>query len=187
MAEVRLKKVKEQFGEDLNLIWRSFLLRPEPDPNRTLEKFKEYTQSWGRPARMEPETVFKPWVGDEEGPPSHSFPPHQAAKIAARIGPEAFEKFHERLLRAYFSENRDITSRKVLEELWLDVGLPAGALDDLDDPEITRQIVSEHVESMRCGVSGVPAIRLENVEGVLVGAQELEVYERLVQKAITDL
>jgi predicted DsbA family dithiol-disulfide isomerase len=186
VAEVRLKKVKAEFGEDLCLMWRSFLLRPEPDPNRTLEKFKEYTQSWTRPARMEPETVFRPWVG-EEGPPSHSFPPHQAAKIAARIGPEAFEKIHERLLSAYFSENRDITSRQVLEELWADVGLSAVALDDLDDPEITRQIMSEHLESLRCGVSGVPAIRLEQVEGVLVGAQDLEVYRRLVQKVLTDL
>jgi len=187
VAEVRLKKVQAEVGDDLNLVWRSFLLRPEPDPNRTIEKFMEYTKSWGRPARMEPETVFMPWESGEEGPPSHSFPPHQAAKIAARIGPEAFAKIHERLLRAYFSENRNITRRDVLDELWVDVGLPLEDLDDFDDPEIVRQIMSEHMESLRHGVSGVPAIRLEQVEGVLVGAQDIDVYRRLVQKAITEV
>jgi hypothetical protein len=37
---VRLRQLKKEFGDRVQIEWRSFLLRPRPDPGRTLEKFK---------------------------------------------------------------------------------------------------------------------------------------------------
>ena len=98
VADVRLHRLQEELDGGLEIEWRSFLLRPQPDPRRTLEKFKRYTDSWKRPAEEEPSAGFRVWA-TEEGPPSHSIPPHLVAKAAATLGPEAFENIHERILR----------------------------------------------------------------------------------------
>ncbi|MBW2091953.1 MAG: DsbA family protein [Deltaproteobacteria bacterium] len=170
-----------EFGQDLEIAWRSFLLRPEPDPSRSLEKFKKYTESWKRPASMEPETVFRVWA-TEEGPPSHSIPPHLAVKAAACIGPEAFEQMHERLFKAYFSENRNITEENVLRELWLESGLPIDAMEKTKDMDLLREIIAEHNEALANGVTGVPAVRKEGGFGVLIGAEPEETYRRLISR-----
>src|SRR5262249_33867144 len=39
VAAVRLRRLQEEFGERLALVWQSFLLRPYPDRSRTLEQF----------------------------------------------------------------------------------------------------------------------------------------------------
>ena len=132
---------------------------------------------------MEKEAVFRVWSSDE-GPPSHSVPPHFAAKTAARLGPEAFEKVHERLLKAYFTENRDITDAGVLQELWEELGLPSESLETSNDTEILNEIMSEHNAAVNQGVSGVPAIIMEGLPGPFVGAQEEETYRRIIRKAI---
>jgi len=47
-----------------------------------------------------------------------------SAKAAAQLGPAAFRAMHERLLHAYFAENRDITKGETLQPLWAETGLP---------------------------------------------------------------
>ncbi|MGH7291850.1 MAG: DsbA family oxidoreductase, partial [Myxococcota bacterium] len=46
VAAVRLHALEGEFGDALVLRWNSFLLRPQPEPNRDLEKFRRYTESW---------------------------------------------------------------------------------------------------------------------------------------------
>ena len=130
---------------------------------------------------MEADTVFNVW-SSEEGPPSHSIPPHLVIKAAARIGQEAFEQMHERLFKAYFSENRNITDEDVLRELWLEIGLPLDDMEKTKDPELLREILSEHNEALAKGVTGVPAVRKEGGFGVLIGAEAEETYRRLVTR-----
>jgi predicted DsbA family dithiol-disulfide isomerase len=180
---VRLRRIHGEFDQDLEVDWKSFLLRPEPR-QVPLEEFKKYTESWRRPADMEEEAVFRVWSTDE-GPPSHSIPPHVAAKAAASLGPEAFEKVHERLMRAYFTENRNITDTKVLHELWENLGLAREVLEKADNPEMLKEIFAEHNEAINHGVNGVPAIRMEGVPGVLTGVQDEEVYRRLIRRALS--
>ncbi len=115
-AAVRLERVREELDGALTLDWRSYLLRPQPDPRRTLEKFKAYTQSWLRPAADPDGGTFRVWSTDA-GPPSHSLPPHLVAKAAARLGAAAFESMHAALLYAYFADNRDITDAATLRAI----------------------------------------------------------------------
>lgn len=178
MAAVRLHDIEEEFGEECEIQWRSFLLRPEPQAI-PLENFIQYTQSWMRPASMEPRTAFRVWETGE-GPPTHSIPPHTAAKIAESLGPEAFAKMHERLLRAYFTENRDIADWGVLQELWEELGLPIEALSRREDKAITAQILAEYDEAHGYGVNGVPAVRPDGESVFIFGAQDTDVYRRLV-------
>ena len=131
---------------------------------------------------MEEEAEFRPWTTDE-GPPSHSVPPHLAAKAAARISPEAFEKYHSRLMIAYFSENRDITDQTVLKELWVDLDLPSQAFWASEEDDILQEVVTEHNEAVNLGITGVPAVVLDGSPFPMVGVQNDEVYYRLINQA----
>ena len=166
------------------MTWKSFLLRPRPATHpRTLEKFKRYTESWRAAAAEEPAAGFKIWF-TEEGPPSHSLPPHQVAKAAARIGQEAFTSIHDLLLDAYFRRSRDISSEATLRELWQEASLPADSFSDWQDPEILRSIEEEFREALENGAGGAPAVRMDGNYSVVMGAQPTEVYRRWIKRIL---
>ena len=168
----------------MDLEWHCFLLRPVPQ-ERSLEQFKAYTQRWKRPDAMEKEAEFTAWSSDE-GPPSHSVPAHLVAKAAAGLGKDYFEKLHEGLMKAYFTENRNIADIDVLKALWVRFGLPPESFERHADPEILEAVLAEHKEAVQNGVSGVPAVMIEGVPGALVGAQETDVYRRLIRRVLND-
>jgi predicted DsbA family dithiol-disulfide isomerase len=182
-ASVRLRRIEDEFGDAVEVEWRSYLLRPHPRPDRSLEKFVGYTQSWLRPAAEEDAGQFRVWQ-TREGPPSHSVPPHVAAKAAARVGPEAFRALHDRLLRAYFAENRDVSDEAVLRALWRELALPGAAVPGLEDPELVEQILAEHRDALEIGVNGVPAVQRTGNPAFIVGAQPLETYRRWVERSL---
>ncbi len=183
VATERLERVVAEFGDAVTLEWRTFLLRPHPDPSRTLEKFRAYTQSWLRPAAEPDAPAFRPWEGDA-GPPSHSVPPHLVAKAAAAIGPEAFHRMHRRLLEAYFAENRDITEASTLVTLWAEAGLPHDAFLRAGDPAVLQQVVDEHNAAVTLGLNGVPAVMLADGDVPVTGALPIESYRRWVERAL---
>ena len=182
-ASVRWEKLELEFESRIELEWRSFLLRPQPEPGRSLEKFRNYTKSWRRPAAEEDSGEFQPWEGDTD-PPTHSVPAHLAAKAAASVGPDAFRRMHRRLLRAYFGENRNISERATLEALWTELELPKEAFARMDDPELSRLVLDEHNEALNCGATGVPAVRLDGIEAVVTGAQPTATCRRWVERML---
>jgi predicted DsbA family dithiol-disulfide isomerase len=184
VATYRLSRVKAEFGEDVALSWKSFLLRPEPEPGRDLDKFRRYTELWQRAAAEEPGLEFRTWASDE-GPPSHSVPAHLVAKAAATLGEEAFELMHQTLLQAYFVQSRDISSPHTLAALWREAGLPAAELATrVTEPALLREVTHEHNQAVELGISGVPAVRMVGNDVAISGAQPLEVYRRWVSRAL---
>ncbi len=186
-ASVRLRRLEEENTGRVELVWRSYLLRPEPrvqDPSgEALEKFRRYTQTWLRPAAEQDSGDFRVWEGSE-GPPSHSIPAHVVAKAAARIDAQAFRRLHQRLLQAYFSENRDISAKGTLRDCWVDAGLDASRFGDTDDPSLVQEVLADHREALDSGATGVPSVRLEDNPAVIVGAQPLELYQRWLDRTL---
>jgi predicted DsbA family dithiol-disulfide isomerase len=182
-AAVRLRRLEDEFGDRVELEWRTFLLRPHPDPSRTLERFRAYTTSWMRPAAEEDAGTFQVWSTDE-GPPSHSVPPHRVAKAAAALGHAAFQAMHERLLRAYFAENHDITDGETLRRLWSEIGLPEAAFARAGADDVLREVVEQHNDAVRRDVSGVPAVAMVGNDVPIVGAMPYETYRRWVSRAL---
>jgi predicted DsbA family dithiol-disulfide isomerase len=198
-AAVRLERMEEEFGGDLEIEWRTFLLRPHPrggapgfpaadDPPRRvsaegLAKFVAYTESWRRPAAEEDSGEFRVWAV-ETPPPSHSVPPHVAAKAAASLGRDAFRALHRRLLAAYFRENRDVSDRATLATVWAEAGLDGRDFDRCDDPGYLRQTLEEHEQAADLGVTGVPAARMEGNDAIILGANPTDLYRRWIQRKL---
>jgi predicted DsbA family dithiol-disulfide isomerase len=180
-ASVRLRRLREEFGDAVEFEWRSYLLRTRPAARRDVEKFRSYTRSWLTPGAEEDAGRFRAWVG-EAAPPSHSVPPHLVAKAAGTLGPDAFEAVHDRLLEAYFFENRDISDGETLRSIWSEAGLPAEEFRRREDPALLRATLEEHREAQASGVTGVPALRLAGEEAVIVGAHPLELYRRWITR-----
>jgi predicted DsbA family dithiol-disulfide isomerase len=171
--------MEEEFGDALEIEWRSFLLRPRPAEKRDLEKFARYTQSWLRPAAEPDAPSFRVWKSSE-GPPSHSVPPHLVAKAAASLGDESFRGIHERLMRAYFGENRDITAAATLRAVWNEAGLPESEFERSKDPALLEETLGEHREAVARGVTGVPASGVAGSDLYIVGAHPVELYRHWI-------
>jgi len=179
---VRLEKLAEEFAGSCDVRWKSFLLRPYPEP-RTLEEFRAYTESWRRPAAEPDAAPFRVWATDD-GPPSHSVPPHVVAKAAALLGPAAFRAMHERLLHAYFAENRDITKGDSLQAIWAEAGLPPDEFTRVGDESLLREVVAQHNEAVQLGVSGVPAVMMVGNDVPMVGAMSYDTYRKWVERRL---
>jgi len=180
-AAVRLRRLEEESDGAVQVEWRSYLLRPRPSSGRSLEKFRRYTESWLRPAAEPDSGVFRVWQGDA-GPPSHSIPPHLVAKAAAELSEDAFRRIHDRLLTAYFSENRDVTDDDTLRAIWRECGLPEPEYERSRNPRHLQATLAQHNEAIEAGATGVPAVRLADDEVVIVGAQPLSLYRKWVDR-----
>jgi len=176
---VRLEKIAEEFGDACVIEWKAFLLRPYPEP-KPLDKFRQYTESWRRPA-AEPESGnFTVWSTDEP-PPSHSLPPAAAAKAAARQGPEAFARYHRALMENYFHLNHNITESANLVRIATETGLDVDAfVEAIGDPALAREVVDDHNEAVAAGIQGVPTVVVDG-RWKLTGAQPREIYRRIMQ------
>jgi len=156
---------------------------PEPGRPRTVEEFRAYTQSWLRPAADADTGTFRVWASDD-GPPTHSVPPHLASKAAAALGPAAFDRLHTRLLQAYFAESRDITNLATLASLWAEAGLPPSAFARVHDPATLQAVLADQAEALALGLSGCPAVRVADTDLLVMGAQPLATYRRWVQRLL---
>ena len=91
-----------------------------------------------------------------------------------------------RVLRAYFSEGRDIGDVEVLVSIAADAGLdPAAARVAIDEPALHAQIATLEGQAQSWGISGVPAFVFER-RYLVSGAQEpqafLQVMDRVAEE-----
>lgn len=179
---MRLDEIAEEYGDQVQLVWRSFLLRPQPE-DRTIEKFAAYTKSWERPGSMEPKVTFNPWPLDVE-PPSHSVPSAVAGKVAAHFGSAAYQEFHHRALKAYFSENRTISDRSVLLDIAEESGIDRDAFDQqwqAEGDDLLHEVVSEHAEAINAGITAVPSL-VVGEKYLVAGAVDVADYRQVIER-----
>lgn len=177
---MRLAAIAKEFGDQVAIEWKSFLLRPEPR-QVSLERFRRYTESWRRPAEQPGGGRFRVWSTDE-GPPSHSVPPNVAVKAAGRLG--RLEDYHLALMDAYFYANRNVTDRGTIMDVARECGLDTGAFERLlDDPDLVGEVQADFREAMDRGITGVPTVVVDG-ELAVPGAQDLDFYRHLVRRRL---
>ncbi len=171
-------------GPAISVSTKSFLLRPQTTV-REREKFVEYTQSWLRPAEMEPRARFNVWSTDSPAP-SGSIPAQVAAKAMAAWRPDLAHDYDRALLTAYFTDNRTISDRGVLADVASGCGADrSGFVSFLEANQqiITRQVLDEHNEAVEQGITAVPTVVIEGVLPVQ-GVQEVDLYEHWIRRII---
>lgn len=172
-------------GAKVELTWKSFLLRTEPK-TQGIEKFREYTRSWERCQATEPDAGFTtPWATDND-PPTSSLPAQVAWKASSTFGDGMQDTFHNALLTAYFTDNRDISSWVVLSDIAEEVGINRVDFESFlnDNREyLASWVIDEHNAAIESGITAVPTVVIGDVLPV-PGAQDVENYERLINRFI---
>lgn len=101
---------------------------------------------------------------------------HALINWAGEAGSAVQSQVKERVLRAHFTEGRDIADPEQLVALAVDCGLPGDAARAaLDEPARRAAIVALETQAQRWGISGVPTFIFER-RYAFSGAQPLEVF-----------
>jgi predicted DsbA family dithiol-disulfide isomerase len=178
---VRLKIIKEEYGDKVILEPRVFMLRPEPDPTVV---FNDYRRTGWERCNAQPESGdYRMWEGGGDYP-NCSMPSAQAGLAARAQGAEAWDAFHMNLLSAMFTESRDISQLDVqcdvAEKSGLDVPL---FRDEVASGLHHDQAIKEYTEAINKGVTGIPSVMV-NDEAMLVGAVERENYRFVINQIL---
>ena len=147
------------------------------------DDFVAYTRSWLNPAEQEPRTNFTLWDSDEGQPPS-SVPAQVAHKAVTAFEPERSMDYHHALLKAYFTDNRNIGEPENLLDVAAEIGIDREQLESLiieRQDDFAHQVSVEHNAALQLQVHAVPTVILDGGFAI-PGAQPAETYIRLVER-----
>ena len=126
-----------------------------------------------------------PWASGET-PPESSLPAQVAWKASALFGPEVQDAYHEALLDAYFTKNRNIADWTILVDIAEQVGIDRAEFTarlEENKQHFASWVIDEHNSAIRDGITAVPTVVIGDVFPV-PGAQDAETYIRLVERFI---
>lgn len=185
---MRLDDLKATYGDQIRVDWKSFMLRPTEQGQKSRAEFVEYTHHWSRmPDADSRLVVTSPWASEDQHP-SHSLPALVAFKLAESYGEAIADDFHHRVFNAYFNENRTISDLDVLAAIASDCGLDEGEFKRAfveRHSELEAQVVDDHNEAIQLGVSGVPATILDD-QITISGAQDTAVFEQAIDNLLVN-
>lgn len=117
--------------------------------------------------------------------PQWSLPALQAAKCAELQGPEAFERMHFGLFRAFFEEGVNIGEAAEVIEVARRAGLDMDQfLKDYEQGSQQHRILEEHRQAVsQYGVRAIPTVVIGEAPPI-VGAVPLAEYERLLTRLL---
>lgn len=173
LEEPDLARVREEYGDAVEVDWRAYELRPDPIP--TLDPDGEYlhrvwnasvypmAKSLGMTLRLPP---VQP----------RSRKALEAAEYAREEG--KFDEMHTSLFRAFFEDGKDIGKEETLLKVGASVGLDCGKLRTaLEEGRYTEKVLDDEQLALRLGVGSVPTMfvsvagePLHNAE-MITGAQ----------------
>ena len=181
IAAVRLQRIKGEYGERVDITWKSFPLVHEGMPRLLGPDVRDHMRrSWLRAGEEERSISYNLWP-DSSPLPTSSLPAQDAAKCAQLQGKEAFERFHMLVLRAFFGQNRDISDRDVLISLAVEAHLDKERFtSDFDGGSQRDEVLADYREAVDdTRFSGVPTAIFDHIV-VLEGAVPIEIYRRAV-------
>ncbi|MFL5191159.1 MAG: DsbA family protein [Microvirga sp.] len=179
-----LERAQAELGHGVEIDWRSFELRPEPEP--TLDPDAEYLH------RVWNQSVYP--MAQERGmvlklPPvqPRSRKAHETAEFARQAG--RLDAMNNALFKAFFEDGRDLADIEVLIDIGQAVGLDAGELREaLTSGRFEQRVIEDQQLARQIGISGVPALIVTaGAQAYLVsGAQPYEAVKDVIARAIAD-
>tara|TARA_R110002049_G_scaffold55124_2_gene153263 strand:- start:1388 stop:2089 length:702 start_codon:yes stop_codon:yes gene_type:complete len=170
-----LDALRAEFGDQLDIRWRAFELRPDPVP--TLEPRGEYLRTaWEQVVYpMAKERSMELYLPSVQPRSRLAF---ETQRFAQEHG--LGTKMHQALFQAFFEHDRDIGSIDELTDIGRALGLNAVRLKfALRNGDYTQGVQADRREAERLGIAGVPAILLSTTDTtvqrrLLSGAQPLD-------------
>jgi predicted DsbA family dithiol-disulfide isomerase len=161
----------------LSLRWKSYLIRGEG-----VTEFDEYIASHFRRANEQEEgVIFNPW---RSGPyPSWGMPALMASKAAELQGKEKWRTFHLAVMKAFYTDSRDISSPAVLEEIGREAGLDMESFTvRMRDARFEAQVYEETRQAQdQFGIRSIPAVVVDN-RFLVEGAVPLSHYQQALHE-----
>lgn len=179
-----------EFSDKIEIEWKSFLLNPDmvTDPEKSTLEYLSETKGWSldQTQQITQQVVD---MAKEEGLTYHmdktvvanAKNAHRLLQLTKTIGKGDVMK--ERLLKAYFTEGKNIDDRATLLQLALEVDLVKESVEAcLDSEEFLDKVEQDIYESKLIGVRGVPFFVLDRKFGIS-GAQPKEAFAETIEKA----
>ena len=192
MGKRRFENALKSFQrkDDVQVVWRSFQLDPDfqPEPGLSvhdyLAKRKGMPPSETRRAheRLTSAAAQLGLVYDfDHAVMANTLDAHRLTHLARRHG--LAEKMEERLFAAYFTEGRNVGDRETLAALGAEIGLEASEIRTmLAGTDYAEDVQSEAREAHELGADGVPFYVFNRAYAV-AGAQPSELFLEALEKA----
>lgn len=185
------KHVQSYPDDTFTTVFKPYQLNPN-GPKVGIDKQEFYRTRFGA-AQIEPMFRRLRAVGEQDGiafkfggKTGNTRDSHrliQAAKTLEDAGSPGLQKqLVETLFRGYFEEEKDITSREMLESAGVSAGMDAAVVKRvLESDEGGAVVDREAAEARDKGVNGVPHFEI-NGRYVVEGAQDPQAFERLFRQ-----
>lgn len=163
---------------DVEIIWRSFELRPEPVP--TLDPNGEYIQrAWQQSVLPLATRLGVNMVLPPVQPRSRLA--HEATHWARAQGKG--EEFHTRVFEAFYGRGEDISDIDILIKIADNLSLDAESMrTSLDNHEFLEDVLNDVEDAQALGLNSVPAFVADR-RAALSGVQPVESLRQLIDYA----
>lgn len=179
--------------KSIQIEWKSFQLAPNQvtDPDKTLNQFLAEEKGWSLEYAKELNDQIVERAKQEgliyhldEAIPANTHKAHELIHFAKANGRQGEAK--ERLLRAYFTEGKNIDDISTLLQLGREIELDEDALKAaLENGTYTNDVHGDISEAQQLGVRGVPFFAF-NRKYAISGAQETDAFLETLETSFAE-
>jgi predicted DsbA family dithiol-disulfide isomerase len=171
-----LNTLEGEFKGALTVSWKSYLIR-----EKGVTVFDDYIASHFERANEQEEGIaFNPWK--KRPYPTWGMPALRASKVAALQGAKKWKRFHLAVMKAFYTEGRDISREQVLEEVAGETGLNLEEFArEFSDPKWENVVYEETREAREVfGIHSIPGVVVQN-RYLVEGAVPISHYKQVIE------
>ena len=187
----RFSAALDRFGGEVEVAYQAFELDPTVPPGG-MDLADYLARKFGGPAALDGVRSRLAHVGAEVGIDFrwdgkrrvNTFDAHRLAVWAEDVGgPGIRAAVEQRLFRAYFTDNHDVSDHAVLSALAAEVDLdPAAAAEALATGAGADRVRAEEARATELGIGAVPTFVIEG-RWAIPGAQDVDTFVQVLRRA----
>lgn len=177
--------------DNIEITWKSFQLAPDlkTDTSISIDEYLAIHKGFSIEKAREMNT-YVTQIAKQEGLSfnfdrsivANTLLAHQMLHFARTVGKQEVTK--ERLLKAYFTDGKNIDDKQTLIELATEIGLDIDKLNQaLNSNDFVDEVKADIDEAQQLGVRGVPFF-VFNRSHAISGAQPVEVFVETIQQVL---
>ena len=194
IGEARLKKAIAEF-EDIDLEMKAFQLDPTAGEHAAGDTQTRFAKKYGISMEEAGETIEHiSEMGTAEGLDfkyattrfTNTMDAHRLTKLAQSKGnPELTEQVIEALFKVYFTDNRELADKKLLQKIGEECGLNGEEVNAvLSSDQYRDEVLLDEREAYRYGIHAVPFFIVGKYG--ISGAQSIEAMKTTIRKVMEE-